>query len=221
MDKTLPESYQNQPKKSEAVIDLPDHLPGINITTGLSRVGGNKKLYRDLLVKFHRDNQDITHQITKALEQEDSELAQRLAHTIKGVSGNIGASEIQKMAEIVELNIKDEKLDNISNQIEAINQVLQLVLKGLEDLVKLVEKENTKSGNKRAGDINQLVTNLKELEPLLKKRKPKPSKEIIEQINQFEWQADITSLLKKMTQQITKYKFKDAGITLEKLIEQL
>jgi len=220
-ERKLPTDYQPSKKTESTTIELPEDLPGIDIKAGLTRVGGNKKLYRDLLIKFHRDNQDITKQIQKALEQNDDELAQRLAHTIKGVAGNIGAMEIQKAAEIVELNIKDKKLDNISNQIGDLYKVLQIVLIGLKDLVKAVNNQDSESDDKAAGDVNQLKDYLKELEPLLQKRKPKPSKEIIEQINQFSWSNEYGILLKDLNKFVSKYKFKDAGKTLNDLFKLL
>jgi PAS domain S-box-containing protein len=200
-------------------VDLPDELPGINIKTGLSRVGGNKKLYRDLLIKFHRDNQDITEQIQKALEKGDHELAQRLAHTVKGVAGNIGVGDVQMAAEVVEMKIKNEEIKGLKDPMQILKEKLDVPLNGLKDIVNASLKEVTKGELKGEGDLTSLQGFLDELDPLLKKRKPKPCKEVIEKINGFKWPDEYSALLNDLSKHVGKYKFKDARKTLEILFD--
>jgi signal transduction histidine kinase/DNA-binding response OmpR family regulator/HPt (histidine-containing phosphotransfer) domain-containing protein len=76
---------------------LPD-LPDINTGLGISRVGGNIKFYRKLLLKFAENNTEVIQQIRTAFSAEDGEAALRLAHTVKGVAGNIGAEALQDSA---------------------------------------------------------------------------------------------------------------------------
>jgi two-component system, sensor histidine kinase and response regulator len=215
----LPLSYQKPKKENENQTELPDNVPGIDIKTGLTRVGGNKKLYQNLLIKFHRDNQDTTEQIHKALKQEDNELAQRLAHTVKGVSGNIGATMIQKTAEIVELKIKNGETDNLTKPIQTLKEQLDMVLIGLQDIVKESNQEKNKELDRQPGDIKELKKLLTELEPQLKKRKPKPCKVTMEQINQYIWPEEYSGLLSDLNRYITKYKFNDAAKALKELNE--
>jgi PAS domain S-box-containing protein len=217
----LPKTFQNQKKDTSQNIALPDELPGVDIKTGLSRVGDNKKLYRDLLIKFHRDNQDTTEQIHKALKQEDNELAQRLAHTVKGVSGNIGATEIQKTAEIVELKIKNGETDNLTKPIQTLKEQLDMVLIGLQDIVKESNQEKNKDLDQQPGDIKELKKLLTELEPLLKKRKPKPCKVTMEEINQYIWPEEYSGLLSDLNRYVVKYKFKDASETHIRLMSMV
>jgi PAS domain S-box-containing protein len=202
-------------------IDLPDELPEINIKTGLSRVGGNKKLYRDLLIKFHRDNHDITDQIQKALEDKDNELAQRLAHTIKGVAGNIGAGDLQMAGEVVEMKIKNGEIKGLKDPIQVLKEKLGTALEGLQDIVNASFKRVTKSELKDEGDLSTLKGFLDELGPQLKKRKPKPCKKIVEKINQFEWPGKTSDLISDLNQFVSKYKFKDAEVALVELSKLL
>ena len=64
------------------------------------------------------------------------------------------------------------------------------------------------------------------LEPILKKRKPKPCKEedvvvvvvvVVVTNEQFDWPDDLTILLKEIKKKVSKYKFKDAEKSLVKL----
>lgn len=206
--------------KSETIV-LPETLPGIDIKTGLARVGGNKKLYRELLVKFHRDNQIATGQIKTALKKNAHELAQRLAHTLKGVAGNIGAEDIQLTAESVEIKIKNNDLNNISDFIDILQEKLTTVQKGLQEVVEKLNSENSGDEDKKTGADNNLKNDLIKLKPLLKSRKPKFCKEILGQINEFSWPPEYVGLLRDLNKWVSKYRFKDAEKTVTKLLQKL
>jgi CheY-like chemotaxis protein len=87
---------------------LPPYLEGINIGLGLRRIGGSPSLYRDLLIKFRDSNARVIQEIRAALEAEDLELAIRLAHTLTGVAGNLGANELALAAKDLELGITSD-----------------------------------------------------------------------------------------------------------------
>jgi signal transduction histidine kinase/CheY-like chemotaxis protein/HPt (histidine-containing phosphotransfer) domain-containing protein len=77
--------------------ELPD-VPGLNTAEGLLRVAGNKTLYRKLLRQFAETEADAAERIRVALAENDRALAERLAHSVKGVSANIGAYAVQNAA---------------------------------------------------------------------------------------------------------------------------
>ena len=65
-------------------------IDGVDVVGGLKRVAGNKKLYRSLLTQFAEKQGDAATQISEALKSGDANLAERIAHTVKGVAGNLG-----------------------------------------------------------------------------------------------------------------------------------
>jgi two-component system sensor histidine kinase/response regulator len=73
-------------------------IPGIDTAGGLRRVVGNGVLYLDLLRRYAEGQREAGARIREALDSGDLPLAERLAHTLKGVSGNIGAAEVQALA---------------------------------------------------------------------------------------------------------------------------
>ena len=77
--------------------DLPS-IAGLDTADGLARVAGNRKLYAKLLRQFVEQQGPAVTQITAALAGGDAVLAERLAHTLKGVAGNIGAGDVQSAA---------------------------------------------------------------------------------------------------------------------------
>src|SRR4029450_11055710 len=83
-------------------------IAGLDAKDGLSRVGGNRKLYLKLLRQFVEQQGASVEQITEALATGDIALAERIAHTLKGVAGNIGATRVQSAAGPLEKLIRDK-----------------------------------------------------------------------------------------------------------------
>ena len=99
-----------EPSLMERVAESPvrgasDNLPdidGLDAKDGLARVAGNRRLYLKLLRQFGEQQGPAVGQITAALAQGETALAERLAHTLKGVAGNIGAKAVQAAAGALE-----------------------------------------------------------------------------------------------------------------------
>jgi PAS domain S-box-containing protein len=89
-----------------AAPDLPQ-VDGLDSADGLRRVGGNNKLYAKLLRQFASQQADAVGQIRAALAVRDTESATRLAHTLKGVAGSLGAGPVLTAAAAVEKLLRD------------------------------------------------------------------------------------------------------------------
>jgi two-component system sensor histidine kinase/response regulator len=89
---------------SSGAASLPG-IPGLDTEGGLKRVMGNLRLYMDLLGRYVEGQKDAPERIRRALDDGDLGLAERLAHTLKGVSGNIGAGEVERLAGDIEAAI--------------------------------------------------------------------------------------------------------------------
>ncbi len=125
---------QTMPVKAPDEVILPE-IAGVNIADGLKRVAGNRRLYRDLLGQFAEKQGDAAVQISTALKSGDEMLAERIAHTVKGVAGNIGITEVQATAQKLEKAIReghdsvpallDEFAALLGTQVYAIEQALR------------------------------------------------------------------------------------------------
>jgi PAS domain S-box-containing protein len=82
-------------------------IPGLDTADGLARVAGNEKLYLKLLRQFAEEQATGEVQIFSALAKGDTATAERLAHTIKGVAGNLGAKPVQAAAGSIEKMIRE------------------------------------------------------------------------------------------------------------------
>ena len=77
-------------------------IEGLDTTQGLKRVLGQKDAYLSLLRRYANGQQDAAQKIKAALDREDFLAAELIAHTLKGLSGNIGAISVQGNAEALE-----------------------------------------------------------------------------------------------------------------------
>jgi len=105
-------------------------LPGIEIADGLMRVGGNRAAYRKLLLKFAHTNVNTGAEMRAALQQGDVESAVRMAHTLKGVSGNIGAIALHQAALALEAALKrgsPEQATLLENCEHTLKQLVQAI----------------------------------------------------------------------------------------------
>ena len=105
------ETQKEEIKKEEAKPapqnDLPE-IPGLDTGLGLKRVMGKKAFYLEMLKKYIDNQGEAPAQIRQSLDTEDYGTAERLAHTAKGVSGNIGATQVQALAATLEKAIREK-----------------------------------------------------------------------------------------------------------------
>ncbi len=103
------EKDEAPPVKAPAVAGelIVPEIDGVDVVGGLKRVAGNKKLYRSLLTQFAEKQGDAAAQISEALKSGDASLAERIAHTVKGVAGNLGITAVQQSAASVEKAIRE------------------------------------------------------------------------------------------------------------------
>ena len=85
----------------------PPSIAGLDTKDGLLRVGDNRQLYLKLLGQFVEQQGPALDEIADALSRKDNALAERLAHTLKGVAGQIGATHVQSTAGTLEQLIRD------------------------------------------------------------------------------------------------------------------
>lgn len=93
----LPCSHGTEATTASADTSLPQ-IPGIDSNSGLRRVAGNQPLYRKLLRQFAEHQADAPARMAKAERGE----AERIAHSLKGVAANLGASTVADAAAALE-----------------------------------------------------------------------------------------------------------------------
>ena len=108
-------------------------VPGLDTADGLARVAGNQKLYLKLLRQFAEQQAEVPDQIARALAAGDRTTAERLAHTLKGVAGNLGATTVQAAAGALEKEIRGESAaSEIEAKLKHTSEMLLPLLTGLK-----------------------------------------------------------------------------------------
>jgi len=137
-------NQQPQPEKF-APLDFPENIPGIDLEVGLQRVLGNKMLYLQLLRDFQQDFAAFTEQVSVALQGGELETATRLAHTLKGAAGSLGADGLQEKALKLESTMK-ENPENAQTQLDSTGQALEALLAALHQALPAGTVNETEAG---------------------------------------------------------------------------
>lgn len=123
----------NEKPKEKNRNDLPSDLPGFDMDSGLRRVGGNRELYLKLLLKVRQEYADAAEKIHDLIENNQMEETRHLAHSIKGVAGNLGAEALQSVSLEVEMRCKkgiapdDALLGRFAREMETIQNGLKRI----------------------------------------------------------------------------------------------
>jgi PAS domain S-box-containing protein len=82
------------------------NIAGIDTQLALKRTGGNRRRYEMLLRKFAQQQAGAVEEIRAAVASSNSVTAERVAHSLKGVAGNLGATGLAEAANKAETAIK-------------------------------------------------------------------------------------------------------------------
>lgn len=144
--------------------DLP-MIGGLNVELGMKRVLGKKPLYLKMLRKYVQNQEQTVAKLREALQENNQELAERIIHSAKGVSGNIGATGLQNMADEIETMIHDQMSHEvIDTRINAFEKVQQAIIEALKHSLPPAEK----IPDIQALDTSKAAEVLNELSELLK-----------------------------------------------------
>lgn len=130
-----------QPLKNQQVALAPrtvpigslPNLPGIKVADSVRRIGGNVDLYFTLIDKFRLNQKDTVAKIREALALSDSKTAERLAHTLRGLAGNLGAETLNKQAEHLEKSIKADQTEEVELLLPTIDLEIASFISSIDD----------------------------------------------------------------------------------------
>jgi CheY-like chemotaxis protein len=210
----------NQHIEEKEVRPLKD-MPGIEVKTGLARALGNRTLYMNLLAKFHRNYADATLQIKDVLDNDDTEQAQHLIHTIKGVSGSIGANDLERVASELEAAVIGKEANKIEELIKLFNHALMIILDSISSILEADSDKEEKTSKAPEAETDVLLALLLKLKPYILNREAKPCKDIIKEIVGYTWPDAYHQMVSDLNRNIMKYQFKNAQSLIFQIIAML
>jgi HPt (histidine-containing phosphotransfer) domain-containing protein len=205
--------------KKEDTMEI-DNIHGLDTADGLRRINNNKVLYLKLLGKFVKNYSGFVPALRKSLEEGIAEESERMVHTLKGVSGNIGAKEIHDFTKVLnEKQKKNEKVD-IDTEMEKLDALLAPMLEALSALLKESQEKGTRQDGDAELDIPRVRQLIEELETMLKDSDFEAAQKLgdlekIQGINIF------TAELNKLKDDVSDYDFDGALKTLENLKQRI
>jgi PAS domain S-box-containing protein len=149
-----PETDKAVPEENE----LPEALPGFDLTDGLKRLQGNKRLYRKLLLNFATDYCEAANNIRIALDAKDFERAHSLLHNLKGLAGNLAATDLQAAAVNMEKLVKGGPKLGLSTK--ELNQKFADLKKAIDKAVRAVLALGPATPEKPAKPLTQALAEL-------------------------------------------------------------
>ena len=205
---------------------MPQSLPGklalpgskrgsesiLNRETALLRMGGDTTLYQRLLHRFRERESDACQRLQQALQRDDTEVARRIVHNLKGLAGNLGADALAAACRHAEYHL-DSDPDSRDQAISHLEQQLQTLLAQLE-------QDQAPAAAPQSGQHDNLRALLDTLEQQLRAddiRASKTASELFRSLADHE-AADAAEQLARLAGQ---YEYEAALQQLAQLVERL
>jgi HPt (histidine-containing phosphotransfer) domain-containing protein len=150
----------------------------------------------------------------------DRGTAERLAHTLKGVAGNIGAEAVQKKAALLQDSIREDAPR------EALKTVLEETRELLEPIVNAIEtaippEDGVSVPSDRESTSEELLRVLRDLRPYIEAHKPRKCAEVMGEYRKLVWPLELKREAAILDMAISKYKYGEAIRSLDSLLETL
>lgn len=100
-----------------------------DVNSLMERISGDKELFEELVTLFTEDTPKHFASIKNAYKNKDVDVIQHIAHSIKGSSGNFGASSMQKVALSLEQTAKTGNFSKIGHLIDALEMEFEMLKK--------------------------------------------------------------------------------------------
>jgi CheY-like chemotaxis protein/HPt (histidine-containing phosphotransfer) domain-containing protein len=113
---------------------LPE-LPGINVADSVRRIGGSVTLYLSLLDKFRVNQGKFVTSFREALTADDQVTAERLAHTLRGIAGTLGAETLQDLASLLESSIKKGEPGEVDSLLARVDKELTTFIASIDQVL--------------------------------------------------------------------------------------
>jgi PAS domain S-box-containing protein len=202
----------------DGAVDISDMVvDGIDIQRGLQTTQGDQVLYTKLIKRFIEGQVDFEAEFKQSIQSRDSELAIRLAHTLKAVAGNIGARDLMESTKQLEATC----IENINSDAVTVllNKVVPQIAQVIESLNTIIELSATNSDSTSHSnvDVGELLRKLK----VLLEDYDTEASELIFELESLPEMDTHKQLIKALSKAISGYDFDEALNQLSKLVDQL
>ncbi len=117
-----------QPLDSQALAQLAQALPQVDVGSALVRVMGNLPLYRKLLAAFAQRHQNSSALLQSLWQSDEREALYMEAHNLKGEANNLGCTALAQAAEALCQAVRSQAPGLLSETLGVLNQELSTML---------------------------------------------------------------------------------------------
>jgi signal transduction histidine kinase/DNA-binding response OmpR family regulator/HPt (histidine-containing phosphotransfer) domain-containing protein len=93
---------ETKPAMDNGLLQALEQVPGLDAKAGLQRSSGNADLYTQMLKRFVKSQENTGADLRRLISGGDMATAERIAHTLRGVAGNLGLTGLQDHAQRLE-----------------------------------------------------------------------------------------------------------------------
>ncbi|MBF0435317.1 MAG: response regulator [Magnetococcales bacterium] len=202
--------------------DTPQPIVSIDVATALERLENNEELYHSVLAKFLVNQGGAEKKIREALDADDMGTAQRLVHTLKGVSAMIGAFPLSEEARVLESAIK------VRSEMAVLQPLLAEMARELAKICREVDIYlSMHKPHAFTPDVSETDNSISRRDALLRKLLQELStynadgESTLMDLKQVPLPDAMVSGMEKMTRQMLQYDFEGAIDTLRQYAKQL
>lgn len=199
-------------RETENTAQTVPEISGLNAKAALKRLNNKSELYLSILEKFYNNNQNFIINLKKVLESNDYETAHRMIHTMKGVTGNIGADEAHMLTKNIEKSILGKDDSKALSEIENLNVLILDIFKNIKSNLSYGKRPVSPTIDKGKAKIIFI-----KLKKEISNRNPK-AKTSIQELLQSGFEGVNYN---KLANQLNDYDFKNAKKTLDIIEKEL
>jgi PAS domain S-box-containing protein len=213
-ERAIPDTLKN--RRNIATDQSIPVLPGFDVSRGIARLGGNINVYRKALEKFIETEAQTIERIRQCVKSGDIYGAELIAHSLKGVAGNIGANELSSVAGDLETVLTDNTTDLFETRITALAQHLSDAI----TTIKSALEDNTSLEIETSADISFIHSILDNLKTEIENYSASASKTCDTLIDLLKG-SPAKSAAVSLGKALDAYDFDQTQVLFDKLIEKI
>lgn len=199
-------------------VDAKLSIPGVDVVAGLRRAGGNGDLYRKLLRTCAGKHADGERMVRQHLADGRRDDALRLAHSVKGVAGNLGAVPLHQAAAALEEAIAEHtpdlehSLGIFGESLASFIEAVAAALPGDDGAAVNCDGELPRG---RPEDLKEILL---QLEDPIRMHRPRDSRVVMALLCSHSWPANQANELAQLTELLDRYQFEAADEVRQRLL---
>lgn len=206
-----PEQYRNHDLE---INEIPEFI-NIDLSKGLSKFQGNYSFYRKILVFFHEDYSKKMDDANRFFENRDFKNLKRIIHSLKGVSGNLGAVKLFNKATEIDYELKYHNHEKVLDLYPEFIIYFENLLDEIE--TKLIFNLDLDTDDEKITDFKNAEKLFSKLIPYLRNGDFK----VVSLVSDIKETFQLDDNIKKLINEIESFDFEDALKTIEIIKQDL